>query len=329
MLDALYQATGHILWATPVPQMPAAMRALRDDMIRAQERERRRLLYVAMTRAESWLIICAAGETGTGADSWHSMVAEGMDHAGAVSHDFGREIGRRYSVLDWTTLPHAPAKSAPKTQTPAPQFDILPPHDPQGSGTLSPSELGGAKVLPGDPSEGDLERSLARGRLIHLLLEHLPSIPPDRQAARATQIVTLNEDAALAGDSTDLIGDAIRMIGTPSLAPIFAIGTLAEVDLTATVPERPNHRLHGAIDRLVITPNRITAVDFKTNRLVPTTPDTVPEGILRQMGAYLAMLRQIYPDRVIDIAILWTATAELMPLPHAQVMAALQRATLP
>ncbi len=329
MQDAIYTAPGHVLWATPVPQMPAAMRNTREDMIRAQERERRRLLYVAMTRAESWLIVCAAGETGTGGDSWHSMVAEGMDHAGAVNHDFGGEIGQRYSVLDWTVLPHAPAMPVLKPVAPATQFDILPPHNPKGGGTLSPSDLGGAKVLPGDLPSGDLERSLARGRLIHLLLEHLPAIPPDRQHAYALEILSLDEDAALTGDPTDLIHDAVRMISTPTLGPIFAAGTLAEVDITATVPDLPHHRLHGAIDRLIITPDLITAVDFKTNRLVPDTTETVPEGILRQMGAYLAMLQQVYPDRAVDVAILWTATAQLMPLPHAQIMAALQRATVP
>jgi ATP-dependent helicase/nuclease subunit A len=47
------------------------------------------------------------------------------------------------------------------------------------------------------------------------------------------------------------------------------------------------------------------------------------------MGAYLAMLTEIYPDRPITIAILWTATAQLMPLPHDMLMQALSRATIP
>jgi ATP-dependent helicase/nuclease subunit A len=66
-------------------------------------------------------------------------------------------------------------------------------------------------------------------------------------------------------------------------------------------------------------------VDFKTNATVPATPADVPEGLLRQMGAYLALLEAIYPDRPISVAILWTRTSTLMPLPHEMVRAALAR----
>jgi ATP-dependent helicase/nuclease subunit A len=48
--------------------------------------------------------------------------------------------------------------------------------------------------------------------------------------------------------------------------------------------------------------------------------------LLRQMGAYSEMLRAIYPDRGVETAILWSRTAELMPLPHDLVAAALVRA---
>ncbi len=62
---------------------------------------------------------------------------------------------------------------------------------------------------------------------------------------------------------------------------------------------------------------------------MPERPEDVPDGLLRQMGAYGAALRRIYPDKRIDLAILWTARPALMPLPHDLVNAALRRATLP
>ena len=52
----------------------------------------------------------------------------------------------------------------------------------------------------------------------------------------------------------------------------------------------------------------------------------MPEGILRQMGAYRAALAQIWPGRTVETAILWTRTARLMPLPGPLVAAALARA---
>jgi len=71
----------------------------------------------------------------------------------------------------------------------------------------------------------------------------------------------------------------------------------------------------------------VIVVDYKTNRVVPRNADEVPEGILRQMGAYALAVQQIYPGRTVETAILWTATAKVMPLPHALVMAALQKAS--
>jgi ATP-dependent helicase/nuclease subunit A len=181
-------------------------------------------------------------------------------------------------------------------------------------------------VLPGESDPADQDAALARGSLIHLLLEHLPLIAPTQRESHARTLIQLSPDAALAGDPAPLIADAVAIVADPTFAPIFAADTLAEVDLTA--PWGP-HRLTGTIDRLIVRPTRVTAIDFKTNRLVPDKPEDTPLGILRQMGAYAAMLSVIWPDRTIDSAILWTARPVLMPLPTPLIMAALQETPFP
>jgi ATP-dependent helicase/nuclease subunit A len=82
----------------------------------------------------------------------------------------------------------------------------------------------------------------------------------------------------------------------------------------------------GKIDRLVVTPTRITAVDFKTNATVPDDAKDTPEGLLRQMGAYREILQLVYPTHEIAVAILWSRTGTLMELPHDLVSGALKRA---
>jgi ATP-dependent helicase/nuclease subunit A len=89
-----------------------------------------------------------------------------------------------------------------------------------------------------------------------------------------------------------------------------------------------NQRLYGVIDRLIVGPDRVLAVDFKSNAVVPDQADAIPEGLLRQLGAYHHALSQIYPDRRIDTAIVWTRTAHLMPVNADIVRAALKRATM-
>jgi len=94
------------------------------------------------------------------------------------------------------------------------------------------------------------------------------------------------------------------------------------------LPELNGDPIQGSIDRLLVSPTRVLAVDFNTNQIVPSEAEQVPSGLLRQMGAYAAALSQIYPDHDIKTAILWTKTLELMPLPKDLVISSLANTPL-
>jgi ATP-dependent helicase/nuclease subunit A len=318
----------HLLWACPKDQAPAIMRERKAQILAAQERERRRLLYVAMTRAEAWLVVCAAGECGEG--SWHGEVERGLLALEAPEHPFGEAMGRRYGS-GWDHLPLAPrrARKAPPPMAPVPHYGQVPPPGDRAI-ARAPTDLGGAKILPEESPEdapdnppdpeASRARALARGHLLHLALEHLPETAPET----VLTLLAATEESSLAGDLSAIVDEAQALMVAPHLAHLFAPDALPEVALTAEVPGLG--RLHGSIDRLIVTPDAVTAIDFKTNRQVPAAPEEVPEGILRQLGAYLAMVEALYPGREARVAVLWTHEARLMDLPRALVMAALQRA---
>ena len=73
----------------------------------------------------------------------------------------------------------------------------------------------------------------------------------------------------------------------------------------------------GTIDRLLVTPEAITVVDFKTTRRPPSSAKAVPVGTLRQMAAYVAALEVIYPGRSVRAGVLYTQTPELIALSEA------------
>lgn len=311
------------LWKGVTDDDPAPMRTLRDEKQDAQLRERLRLLYVAMTRAEQWLIVGAAGDLGSDGNSWHDIIANGiMGEANpAMSADLSIQ---RVSFGDWDSgTDIAPATLETPAITPLTFPPLVPISRPQ---TLSPSDLGGAKALAGDQGL-DQEDALAQGRVLHLLLEHLPNVPQPQRTAAAKRIISAAPDSLRQDVSDALIGDALRVLSSPGLAHIFAPDARAEVEITANLPELDNQRIHGTIDRLIIRDDHILAVDFKSNRLVPDTPDQTPDGVLRQMAAYAAALAQIYPEKQIETAILWTHTATLMPLPTQNVASALSDVT--
>ena len=155
------------------------------------------------------------------------------------------------------------------------------------------------------------------------MLEHLPRVVPDGRQALAERLIARLGPQLDAATGAALAAEALGVLSAPALAAFFAPGTLAEVPLAGDVPGLGP--MDGVIDRLVITPDTVTAVDFKTNRAVPASPEQCPEGLLRQMGAYALLLRQIYPGRRVRTGFLWTQKAEFMELPHDLVMAALER----
>jgi len=316
-------AENGLIWKTPSKQSAAAVGELSDNVADAQMRERMRLLYVAMTRAEKWLIVGAAGDVGDSSDSWYNVIAQGMERAGWVDDIVGDMTIKRVGHLDWDQGETIQNPSVQKVKVIKPTFDELPQIKP--SKTRAPSDLGGAKVLAGDPAGEDVEAALARGRLMHKLLEHLPTVPPQDRAALGQKITISHPDALDADDY--LVADAIGLIASPDLSHVFATDALVEVDVTAALPQ--DLRIHGAIDRLIVSDTSVLAVDFKTNRLVPNSPDKTPDGLLRQMGAYHAALVQIFPDHRVDTAILWTASGKLMIIPQALVSDALNRVTAP
>ena len=116
------------------------------------------------------------------------------------------------------------------------------------------------------------------------------------------------------------------MLDAPGLAPVFGPDSLAEVEVAAPLPELGGRASSAGSTGWSSTADRVLAVDFKSNRAVPAAPEAVPEGILRQMGAYRAALAQIWPGRTVETAILWTRTGRLMALPGPLVAAALARA---
>ncbi|HHL20584.1 MAG TPA: double-strand break repair helicase AddA [Aliiroseovarius sp.] len=308
---------GGVIWRPSKADLPQDLRD-RADAARALRRaEEDRLLYVAVTRAANWLVVAAAGDLGNKGDSWYEVLEAGMARLGAVDHDFAAGRGKRYEAGHWPQQTGAPDKA--DTGAPGlPAWAEAQACAPEAlSEILSPSDLGGAKALPGDTgsaSEGE-EAALRRGRLLHLLLEKLPALPPRLRESHALRLLAQGVDAVDEAQARVLTAEALALIEDPSLAEIFGSESLAEVEVTAALPELGGARIQGAIDRLVVSAQEVTAVDFKSNRLVPAHAHEVPEGLLRQIGAYMSALRQIYPDRRVRGAILWTETGVLMEIP--------------
>lgn len=307
--------TDRPFWFPAKPDRTEAIDEVAEGLKEAEIEERTRLLYVAMTRAEQWLILAAAGDLGKADTGWYRVAEAAMERAGGADCAFPTGTGKRYATGDWPE-PGVNDPSAQDTaRNPLPEWLTTQAAPPASTPKpLSPSDLGGAKALPGEAELAEGQDSLIRGRQIHALLEHLPNVAPESWAGVAQHLLSNGPDAAEAHVIDALTSEVSALLTDPTLAHLFDERSIAEAPITGHLPDDPSRILHGFIDRLIVAEDHVLAVDFKSNRIIPDRPDQTPEGVLRQLGAYRWMLRAIYPDRPVHTAILWTQTRELMPL---------------
>lgn len=306
------ELSGQAFWAQPKENEPQAILDMDDAQKRKDEYEYARLLYVALTRAENWLIVAGAGQPSKDAHRWHNRVSAAMEAMGAV------ETGGILTVSHlWDGAPDADATVERPTLAPAPWLHAKPDAAPDTPSPVSPSRFDGPHALPGD-YEADGTR---RGDLIHQLLEFLPTTPRGNWPDLTRSL------CADAFDPEEILAEVSAVLKAPEFTEIFSETALVEVPITARLAELDDKIISGRIDRLLLTPNRVLAVDFKSNLVVPAQSSQIPKAILAQQGAYAVALGQIYPDRIIETAIIWTKTAQLMKLPHATVIDALRTVT--
>lgn len=328
-------------WRAPKAQQTPSLAGWVERDRQRQDEERRRLLYVAITRAESWLIVAAAGDTGDGLDSWHAMVAAGCtrDHGLAETHldcAWSEQPIRRLSFGDWPVAAPAAEVSTPAAEELPDWLTVPAPRPPRAPAPVAATALGGDKVLTAaaggaqagrrataaaDPGAqpGDREAALLAGTRLHLLLEHLPGLPPQDWPARAADLLAGAEGGLpTAPELTALLDELAEIAAAESLGPLLSpppgATVLREAPLSAPLPG--GRVLSGTIDRLVITSDRITIVDYKSNAAVPGTPEATPGGYLRQMAAYRHAARAIWPGRPVECVILWTRARQAMALPE-------------
>jgi ATP-dependent helicase/nuclease subunit A len=201
----------------------------------------------------------------------------------------------------------------------------LPASDPAAR-FVSPSQMQGGVRIPAPSPLAVVGEGLGRfrrGDLIHRLLERLPDIPAADRPDAARRILAREPDLT-PDQRTEMIEAAFGVLDDDRFAPVFGPGSRAEVALTGSAPGLPSGvSVSGRIDRLIITPDRVLIVDYKTNRPAPQQIEDADPAYVLQLAVYRAVLQQLYPDRAIEAALVWTDGPQLMAIPEAMMDIAL------
>lgn len=300
-----------------------ASRAARQARVARTDAESLRLLYVALTRARDRLVIMGRAlkrhPEGFEPGSWWSVIAETFARLGEDEPLNARDIGDgvlRFGVdpqrLLAGTIGRAPSAVVPAWARTAPAAD-------ETARFASPSKMDALVRIPA-PSPlavtagpGAPLGRFRRGDLIHRLLERLPDINPTDRTDAGQRMLSRERDLN-AAQRGEVIAAAFGVLDDARFAPVFGPGSRPEVALTGSIGNVP---ISGRMDRLVIMPDRVLVVDYKTNRPAPARIEHADPAYVLQLAVYVAILADLYPDHAVEAALVWTDGPRLMAVPQA------------
>jgi len=319
------------LWAGRKEADTPATAALRHHLNERALREHRRLLYVALTRAQDRLLVCGAwhgrSKDGRDKDSWYALcdaamqrlIASGM--AEATEDTLGAETR---NVLRLGAPPPALGPAAPPALSIAelPSWLTRPAPQEISARVLSPSRLtASADPAAISPFGANRAQRLRRGSLIHLLFEVLPDLPAKSRRKAAEGFLKRQPDLT-EDQRREMLESTLDVLEDKRFATVFGPGGRAEAPV---IGQLGSDTINGRIDRLVITDSEILVVDYKTDRPAPPTVGGVGEPYIAQLAAYRAVLSQRWPLRPIRCLLVWTDGPKLMEIPPSALDAALAR----
>ncbi|MFT8796260.1 double-strand break repair helicase AddA [Zymomonas mobilis] len=275
-----------------------------------------RLLYVAATRAEEYLVI--TGHLGSRAknippkDSWYACATRAITAMGIAWQEDA--MWQQKAVYHWEG--RKKVTDIPKKQPTFPK-EAMPswikneiPEEPKPAYPLRPSDLVKDNTSNPPPDGGSITAA-KRGTLLHALFERLPMLPVEEREKAGLRWLETSAGVKDAALRNSLIKDACDAMSNPVYRDIFSEKALAEAPIAAKVGE---HVISGTVDRLWIDRDkkRVHIVDFKTGRRVPATKEQVSDAYQRQLAAYVVALEKIFPDYAIEASLLYTTAPKLV-----------------
>lgn len=283
---------------------------LKEEEAEAAQEEYKRLLYVALTRAEDRLCICGYRKKNKPKDeSWYEICRRNLAQIGSevaegeIHYELAQQIEPK--KVEISAAKELIRPNFPWLEQDAPEEDPLAkPYTPS-----RPDEDEDVAMV--SPLSEDGSNRYRRGQIIHKLLQFLPDVHSADKGAIIREFLAKNAPELKEYQVQRIQGEVLALINDPQFADLFGLQSQAEVPIMG---EAEGKIISAQIDRLVVKDDEVQIIDFKTNRPAAKTIADVPPVYLKQLRAYRLLLAKIYPQKQVKSYILWTDTAQIMAI---------------
>jgi ATP-dependent helicase/nuclease subunit A len=268
-----------------------------------------RLLYVAMTRAENELYICGFNDQKISDDSWYNLIIK------TIGKKFQKEdfIDEEFNLNDQKLIfsdhiKHNLYNFCPKNskiiknQAVLPDFLTKNVKNIDNNEIIYPSKIYDNLENFQDNLDKKKKKYINIGKITHKILEFLPNLSKDSdEAVKIAQKYLKNQN--INDKNQEIIIKNIRnIVKNPNFNFLFNKEYRSEVAISAKIDGKI---ISGQIDLLILEQNSVTIIDYKTN--LNKNSDIYQE----QLNLYGQIIANIYPNRNIITAIIWTYYGEI------------------
>ncbi len=295
---------------------------LEDAYKNITEEEYKRLLYVAITRAEEYLYICSIAKSNNEdkqniASTWWDSITKNI---GVIlkqeADDFfddtlGFSSNKVFRVknihTEKTPIANPSAVLLPKWLKEKAKIELSP------TNPITPSKLDFEDKYSSSPLE-KLEPqntvSLDKGILFHRILEQANYL--DNKDLEIFMHKLLSHHNNLSEkNKLDIIKSVRNIIGNPNFAFLFQGVSMNEVSISGHIIENGNVELVSArVDKIIKTETQVFIIEYKFSK----KKDKIPANYIKQMQIYKLLLQSIYPKHEIASYLIFSDSGDIIKI---------------
>ncbi|MCW9056683.1 MAG: PD-(D/E)XK nuclease family protein, partial [Gammaproteobacteria bacterium] len=270
-----------------------------------QNRENANLLYVAITRAKQYLYVSACLPRPPYID-WYTPIRTAVEKIATENND---------DTLIYQFGEAAEIKNRPVAEAPPEETE----RDPRLKQKIPPMPLAEKIIAPSYTAKeaalhiGGDEDAQLRGIVIHRCLELLTRECPFEDAS--VKQLLASECGHLADEQKldDWLSEAKTIIQHAELKMVFQPAAGTKIHNELPIQYRLGEQIvYGVIDRLLVTDKDVLLIDYKTHQQASKDNiEQLAETYKEQMQLYANGIKQIWPDKNLQTALLFTSCHQL------------------